>query len=217
MTDIVDRLRNPMMIVVPFVPLSNTHSGMATATLNVDQAKADMAEAADEIERLRAKIEAISQVAGKASIDGITFAQIKGRSYTSHTYAINLARLDGCAESARDGSRNEINLVIVEKLVPRPDDVGSGLGPDRPEIGRVGILKRKTVTGNGGADTVDKQLPNADGAGLYIDNIGGFQIDWRAVDARAEMIDSSKPVRACPTPRNPNPPSTLWCGESLHE
>lgn len=35
--------------------------------------------AADEIQRLRAKIEAISQVAGKASIDGITFAQIKGR------------------------------------------------------------------------------------------------------------------------------------------
>ena len=39
-----------------------------------------LAEAADEIERLRAKIEAISQVAGKASIDGgPTFAQIKGR------------------------------------------------------------------------------------------------------------------------------------------
>lgn len=35
--------------------------------------------AADEIERLRAKIEAISQVAGKASIEGVTFAQIKGR------------------------------------------------------------------------------------------------------------------------------------------
>ena len=31
--------------------------------------------AADEIEKLRRKIEAISQVAGKASIDGVTFAQ----------------------------------------------------------------------------------------------------------------------------------------------
>jgi hypothetical protein len=36
-------------------------------------------EAIYEIERLRAKIEAISQVAGKASIEGVTFAQIKGR------------------------------------------------------------------------------------------------------------------------------------------
>src|ERR1700677_2040749 len=32
-----------------------------------------------EVLRLRRKIEAISQVAGKASIEGVTFAQIKGR------------------------------------------------------------------------------------------------------------------------------------------
>lgn len=41
--------------------------------------KSILKEAITEIERLRAKIEAISQVAGKASIDGVTFAQIKGR------------------------------------------------------------------------------------------------------------------------------------------
>ena len=34
--------------------------------------------AADEIECLRAKIEATSQVAGKASIEGVTLSQIKG-------------------------------------------------------------------------------------------------------------------------------------------
>jgi hypothetical protein len=38
-----------------------------------------IAAAITEIKSLRAKIEAISQVAGKASIDGVTFAQIKGR------------------------------------------------------------------------------------------------------------------------------------------
>lgn len=45
----------------------------------VEMSERVLDEAIYEIERLRAKIEAISQVAGKASIDGVTFAQIKGR------------------------------------------------------------------------------------------------------------------------------------------
>jgi hypothetical protein len=42
-----------------------------------DDKRALVGDALDEIRKLRAKIEAISQVAGKASIDGMTFAQIK--------------------------------------------------------------------------------------------------------------------------------------------
>jgi hypothetical protein len=60
MTDICDKLRSIDTVLLAELP----SLGRA---------------AADEIQKLRAKIEAISQVAGKASIDGITFAQIKGR------------------------------------------------------------------------------------------------------------------------------------------
>ena len=45
----------------------------------VEMSEIVLDEAIYEIEKLRRKIEAISQVAGKASIEGVTFAQIKGR------------------------------------------------------------------------------------------------------------------------------------------
>ena len=67
MTDLIERLRN----------LARSGAGdplpswTALGALGI--------EAAAEITALRAKIEAISQVAGKASIDGVTFAQIKAR------------------------------------------------------------------------------------------------------------------------------------------
>jgi hypothetical protein len=44
----------------------------------VEMSEMVLDEAIYEIEKLRAKIEAIGQVAGKASVDGVTFAQIKG-------------------------------------------------------------------------------------------------------------------------------------------
>ncbi len=69
--DIVERLRSPMWV--------HGDAPFESPQLDKEQCISDMAKAADEIERLRAKIEAISQVAGKASIDGgPTFAQIKG-------------------------------------------------------------------------------------------------------------------------------------------
>ena len=45
----------------------------------VEMSEIVLDEAIYEIEKLRRKIEAISQVAGKASIEGVTFAQIKVR------------------------------------------------------------------------------------------------------------------------------------------
>lgn len=67
MTDLIERLRN-----------LDSH-GAGDPLPSWTELGALGIEAAAEITALRAKIEAISQVAGKASIDGVTFAQIKGR------------------------------------------------------------------------------------------------------------------------------------------
>jgi len=56
MVDIVERLRHPMMVMVPVPTLNNSSSGTSRAALEEEQAKVDMAEAADEIERLRNRI-----------------------------------------------------------------------------------------------------------------------------------------------------------------
>jgi len=68
MTDIVDILRKTANQEFGTYNVGDDSVRVGCGTLR---------DAASEIERLRAKIEAISQVAGKASVDGVTFAQIK--------------------------------------------------------------------------------------------------------------------------------------------
>mgnify|MGYP001581937522 CR=1 FL=1 len=77
-SDIVDRLRNPAMVAV----FSGAGAGgVSSAALYEKQVRADMAEAADEIERLRAMIikerADLKQLTGAASLEGPSFAQIK--------------------------------------------------------------------------------------------------------------------------------------------
>lgn len=67
MTDLIERLRN-----------LDSHDASDSLPSWTELGALGI-EAAAEITALRAKIEAISQVAGKASIDGVTFAQIKDR------------------------------------------------------------------------------------------------------------------------------------------
>jgi hypothetical protein len=70
MTDIVEMMRKTANKEFGTYDVADDSVRVGCSTLR---------DAANEIERLRAKIEAISQVAGKASIEGVTFAQIKGR------------------------------------------------------------------------------------------------------------------------------------------
>ena len=67
MTDLIERLRN-----------LDSHDASDSLPSWTELGALGI-EAAAEITALRAKIEAISQVAGKASIDGVTFTQIKDR------------------------------------------------------------------------------------------------------------------------------------------
>ena len=53
MTDIVERLKNPMMVSMP-VPDGPGHSGTSIAVMHEKTVRADMLDAAYEIERLRA-------------------------------------------------------------------------------------------------------------------------------------------------------------------
>lgn len=66
MTDIVDRLRKP----------AGMEEGESITNV-VTRFRADMAEGADEIIRLRATIEQLRAVAGAVSVDAVTFRQIK--------------------------------------------------------------------------------------------------------------------------------------------
>ena len=81
MTDLIERLRN-----------LDSH-GVGGPLPSWTELGALGIEAAAEITALRAKIEAISQVAGKASIDGVTFAQIKDR--VKHTDSPVLGKFNG--------------------------------------------------------------------------------------------------------------------------
>ena|ERR1700689_418846 len=140
------------------------------------------------------------------------------RCYTSHTYALNLARKPGPKPRGGSGKigRNDIDIFVGEEPWPGPSDRGGRLRPNRSKVGPVGVSKRKTVIWDGGADGVDQQLPDSDGRGLQIDNIGSFQIDWRDIDARAEMMESGAPI-GTPTAGHPYPPSPLWRNEVPHE
>ena len=140
-----------------------------------------------------------------------------GRSYTWHTYAPNIAGvLCGNAESARDSARNEIDILIGKKPIPRPNNGGSRRGPDRSQVRRIGILESETLIRNDGGGDVDQQSSDSDSSGLQIDNIGSFQVDWRTIKASAEMIDAGQPFDALAT-GYPYPPSPLWRGEVPHE
>lgn len=72
MSDIVERLRNPALVA----QAANGISGTAVAVLDDGQTRADMAEAADVIERLRAELTGLRAVAGAVS-PGPSLADIK--------------------------------------------------------------------------------------------------------------------------------------------
>lgn len=69
MSDIVERLCHPSRVVPT--------DGNTEMRLHEPQVLADMAEAAAEIERLRATIELLRSVAGAISIEDVSFDQIK--------------------------------------------------------------------------------------------------------------------------------------------
>lgn len=69
MTDIVERLRNPMWV--------HSHATFPSPQLEKTQTQADMSEAADEIVRLRATIAQLRSIAGAVSLDAVTFGQVK--------------------------------------------------------------------------------------------------------------------------------------------
>lgn len=100
MTDIVERLRNPMWV--------HSHATFPSPQLEKTQTQADMSEAADEIVRLRATIAQLrsilvqlSSVAGAVSIDAVTFNQIKKDAKES-PYAEEIASQDRVANFERD-------------------------------------------------------------------------------------------------------------------
>lgn len=140
------------------------------------------------------------------------------RSYTWHTQPLDLAQRLGLKSlnGSRKIGRNDIDIIIGEQPKSRPSNRIGRMRPNRSQVRPVGVGKRKTVTGDASADGMDQQSPNSDGRGLQIDNIGSFQIDWRDIHSRAEMMDSGKPFDALAT-RHPYPPSPLRRNEVPHE
>jgi hypothetical protein len=84
MSDIVERLKNPMMTAMA-VPDGSWHSGTSIAVMHEETVRADMLEAAAEIVRLRAQVfgqgarlDQLHSIVGAAMAEPLTtFADIK--------------------------------------------------------------------------------------------------------------------------------------------